>query len=125
MTSIINKVLLVEDEVDSRKLVVRLLTHYGINVIEAGTGEEALGKAQDVTPSLIIIDLALPGMDGWTLFSKLKAMPKFANTPFVAITAYHTAELASEAIKTGFNAYFAKPFNVTTFVRELEDVVRV
>lgn len=126
MISIINKILLIEDEPDVRRLMTRVLNHYGITVIEATTGEEALVKIEEgLPPTLIIVDLALPGMDGWTLLNHLRNNPKLSNTPCIAITAYHTAELAHQAIQAGFNAYFTKPFNVMTFVNDLEDVVRV
>lgn len=126
MISIINKVLLIEDEPDVRGLMVRILNHYGITVIEATTGEEALLKLEEgLPPTVIIVDLALPGMDGWSVLSHLKNNPKLSNTSCIAITAYHTAELAQQAIQAGFNAYFTKPFNVTTLVHDLEDVVRV
>jgi two-component system, cell cycle response regulator DivK len=74
-------------------------------------------------PTLIILDLALPGLDGWGLMKRLKADKSLAHIPCVAITAFHTPELAEQAIVAGFNAYFAKPIDAMSFVRELQGIV--
>jgi CheY-like chemotaxis protein len=116
-------VLVVEDEADSMELVQGLLSYYGIHSVGAASGEEALLMIDDLSPTLIIIDLALPGLDGWGLLKKLKAHSLLSRVPCVAITAFHTPELAEQAIRTGFDAYFAKPIDATSFVRELEAVV--
>src|SRR5512140_1542055 len=92
------KVLVVEDESDSMELVQGLLAYHGIPCIEAATGEDALKLLRTQIPTLILIDLALPGMDGWTLLQRIRQFPALAKVPRVAMTAYHTAELASKAI---------------------------
>lgn len=117
------KVLVVEDEADSMELVQELFHHYGINSIGATSGEEALNILETETPTLIIIDLALPGIDGWGLLGALKNKRSLANIPRVAITAYHTAEVANQAIEKGFDAYFSKPLDATSFVRELQGII--
>jgi CheY-like chemotaxis protein len=117
------KVLVVEDEADSMELVQGILEHYGIHSIAAPTAEEALALLDRETPTLIVVDLALPGMDGWGLLQKLKSNPHLAKIPRVAITAYHTAEVATQAIERGFDAYFSKPIEATSFVRELQGVI--
>ena len=117
------KVIVVEDEIDSMELVKGVLDYHGIASIGATTGEEALKLFQEVKPTLIIIDLALPGIDGWSVLRSLKKHPTLSRVPRVAITAYHTAEVASKAIEEGFDAYFAKPLDATSFVRELQGIV--
>ena len=116
-------VLVIEDEFDSMELVQGFFQHYGINCIGVPTAEEALDVLQSDLPSLILVDLALPGMDGWELLNRLKANRAWANIPRVAFTAYHTAEVANQAIERGFHAYFAKPLDATSFVRELQGIV--
>lgn len=116
-------VLVVEDEADSMELVQGLLNHYGINCLGVTTGEEAIRALDSMSPSLIILDLALPGVDGWGVLKKVRTHKKLANVPCVAITAFHTAELTDQAIKAGFDAYFPKPIDATSFVRELEMIV--
>jgi hypothetical protein len=122
--NLIQHVLVIEDEADSRSLMTRLFQFHGIKVTAAATGEEALKALENLRPNLIIVDLALPSMDGWTVLKRLKANTKLAHIPVIAITAFHTAELAQEAIRVGFNAYFAKPLNVMTFIPELEELVK-
>jgi CheY-like chemotaxis protein len=117
------KVLVVEDEADSMELVQELFHHHGIPSIGASSGEEALRILETETPTLIIIDLALPGIDGWGLLGALKNKRALSNIPRVAITAYHTAEVANQAIEKGFDAYFSKPLDATSFVRELQGII--
>lgn len=117
------KVLVVEDENDSMELVQGIFEHYGVHSVGAPTAEEALRLLQHQQPNLIIIDLALPGMDGWRLLSEIKGQSSFAQVPCVAITAYHSAETATQAIRHGFDAYFSKPIDATSYMRELESIV--
>ncbi len=117
------QVLVIEDENDSMELVRGLLDHRGIRSVGVASGEEALEAIQEFLPTLIIVDLALPGLNGWDLLEHFKAIDELTNVPRVAITAYHTAELAEQAIEAGFHAYFAKPLDATSFVRELEVIV--
>lgn len=116
-------VLVVEDENDSLEFVQGLLEHHGIESVGVSSGEEALETLKGMKPSLIVVDLALPGLDGWGVLEQLMASPSLRNVPRVAITAFHTAELAERAIEAGFNAYFAKPLDATSFVRELETIM--
>jgi CheY-like chemotaxis protein len=116
-------VLVVEDEADSMELVQGLLSHYGIHCSGVDSGEAALHALETMTPTLIILDLALPGVDGWGVLKKIRSHKALSNVPCVAITAFHTPELADQAIKAGFNAYFPKPIDATSFVRELETIV--
>src|SRR5579859_7899530 len=91
-------VLVVEDENDSMEVVQGVLAYHGIQSVGAPTGEEALSLLENMRPALIVIDLALPGLDGWELLKNVRANPKLAGVPCVAITAFHTPELAEEAI---------------------------
>lgn len=116
-------VLVVEDEADSMELVQGLLSYYGIPSVGATSGEEALAVLEQMSPTLIIIDLALPGLDGWGVLKELKAHRSLSKVPCVAITAFHTPELADQAIGAGFDAYFAKPIDATSFVRELQTIL--
>jgi CheY-like chemotaxis protein len=116
-------VLIVEDEYDSMELVQGILDHYDIRYLSASDGEQALEILQHESPTLIIIDLALPGIDGWNLLRAIRADPRFDEVPCVATTAYHSFETADRAIEEGFEAYFPKPIEATAFVRELEYIV--
>lgn len=116
-------VLVIEDEADSMELVQGLLSHHGVNSVGATSGEEALELLKRTTPTLIILDLALPGVDGWGVLKQVRSNRALSHVPCVAITAFHTPELAEQAIEAGFDAYFAKPIDSTSFVRELQALV--
>lgn len=116
--------LVVEDEADSADVVSRILSYHNIPHTVARTAEDALTILEQERPTLLIIDLALPGMDGWDLLRVVRGNPETARIPAVAITAYHSTKVAQEAIIAGFDAYFPKPIEATSFVRELERVVQ-
>ena len=117
-------VLIVEDEYDSMELVQGILDHYDIQYLAAGDGEQALEILKDTIPTLVIVDLALPGIDGWNLLRTIRADPRLDGVPCVATTAYHSFEIADRAIEEGFVAYFPKPIEATAFVRELEHIIK-
>jgi CheY-like chemotaxis protein len=117
------KVLVVEDEVDSMEMVQEILEYYGVRCVPASTAEDALNELRSLQPTLIIIDLALPGMDGWSLLAEIQRRPMLADVPCVAITAYDSFEVAEHAIEKGFEAYFPKPLDATSFVRELQGII--
>ena len=116
-------VLVVEDDPDGQEVVARILSHHNITVDIAGTGEEALTLLEQNTYSIAVIDLALPNIDGWRLLETIRKSPVLMEMPCVAVTAFHSAEVAVKAIKVGFAAYFPKPLDTTSFVRELRRFV--
>ncbi len=116
-------ILVVEDDPDGQEVVARMLRHHNLRFDSAYTGEDALTFIMKNSYDAVIVDLALPGMDGWTLLSKIQGDPRTSKLPCVAITAFHSAEVAVQAIEAGFQAYFPKPLEATSFVRELESVL--
>jgi len=119
------RILVVEDDPDGQAVVAHILDylHYQIDV--AGDGEEATRYLQAAggAYNAVIIDLALPGKDGWTLLSEIQADPMTAHIPCLAVTGYHTSKLREEALQRGFTAYFAKPLDATSFARALESIL--
>lgn len=111
--------LLIEDTVDSAEVVETILEHHNISYTTAGTAEQALVILTTETPDIILVDLDLPGMNGWELLKRLRTNPQTANLPIIAITAYHSTRVADEAITAGFDAYFTKPLETACFVEEL------
>jgi CheY-like chemotaxis protein len=116
-------VLIVEDEPDSREVVQAVLRMAGIEHRAVPSGEEALRVLEGSVPSLILIDLALPGMNGWSLLQEIQRQERLAPVRRVAVTAYHNLEVAEAAIDAGFDAYFPKPLDAGSFVRELQSVL--
>jgi CheY-like chemotaxis protein len=116
-------ILVVEDDQDGQELVARMLNYHKIPFHIVFTAEDALEALNQGQYTGAIFDLNLPGMDGCTLLDAVKSDPHTANLPCVAITAYHSADLAVKAIEAGFVAYFPKPLESTSFVRELQRVL--
>ncbi|NDJ35004.1 MAG: response regulator [Chloroflexi bacterium] len=117
------QVLVVEDERDSIRMVSDMLTHFGIQVSVANNGEECLASLHQSAPTLVVMDLSMPVMDGWETLAEMRADMRTAHIPVVAITAYHSASVAQDALAAGFDAYFPKPLDATSFVKQLAGIV--
>jgi two-component system cell cycle response regulator DivK len=107
-----NKVILViEDQEDNRRILRDLLTSGGYDVIEAVTGEEGVSSAESHKPDLILMDIQLPGLDGYGATRRIKAIPELNQTPIIAVTSYALSGDDVKAFEAGCDAYFAKPFS--------------
>lgn len=115
------RLLVVEDDPDGQAVVSHILAYMNVPmdvVGDAETAEKLLFEERNVY-TLVVVDLALPGKDGFALLNTILTTPETANLPCVAVTAYHTSKLREQAIAAGFSAYFAKPIDATSFGREL------
>ena len=99
-------VLVVEDEYDSVQMVSKILNHHGIEAHVAGNGVECLEMLAQMEPTIIVMDLAMPEMDGWETLVAIRSNPETAHIPVVAMTAYHSVDVASDAIEAGFDSIF-------------------
>jgi two-component system cell cycle response regulator DivK len=113
-------ILIVEDNEKNRKLVRDVLQFKGYKTIETGAAEEGIQRARAERPDLILMDIQLPGMDGMTALSHLKADPATAGIPVIALTASAMTEDREKILATGFDGYLTKPINV----KEFTEVVR-
>lgn len=118
-------ILVVEDDPDGQAVVAHILEYMQINIDVASDAEQAANWLfkEGRHYNAIIIDLALPGKDGWQLLSEIQQHKSTSDVPCIAITAYHTSKLREEAIASGFTAYFAKPLDATSFARQLEAIL--
>ena len=125
MTSHNLQILVVDDDFDSLQVTMQAVQlHSGaVEVIGVHDGEECMDRLRTLRPHLIVLDLALPQMDGWQTLASIRANPILAGIPVVAITAYHSYNVAEDARKAGFDAYFPKPLNVSTFMNNLEQII--
>ncbi len=117
------KVIVVEDTYDDQQVVSRMLEHYGIQVFLAKNGDECLELLQNFEPTLIVTDLAMPKRDGWQTLLAVRSNESTAHIPVIAITAYHSTDVAEDALQAGFNGYFPKPIHPQTFVHRLEEII--
>jgi two-component system cell cycle response regulator DivK len=111
-------VLLVEDNPHNRKIFSGMLTHAGFRVTEAEDGHEALKRAEE-QPDLILMDLSIPGVDGWEVTRRLKSNPKTKAIPIVALTAHAMHGDKDRALEAGCDGYLAKPISPKKVVEEV------
>lgn len=105
----VKKILVVEDDADNRRIVNKVLSVEGYRVIEAIDGVEALSRARTELPDLVLMDLALPNMDGWEATRQLKADPQTCRIPVVALTAVAMRGDEERARAAGCDDYLSKP----------------
>ena len=109
MTTSSPLILLVDDFQDNREMYAEYLRFSGYRVAEAANGQEALDKAQTLLPNLIVMDLSLPGMDGWEATRRLKADDRTKRIPVVALTGHALAGHSKGAHDAGCDAFVTKP----------------
>jgi two-component system cell cycle response regulator DivK len=113
-------ILIVEDNDKNRKLVRDVLQFKGYQTIEATTAEEGIDLARVEKPSLILMDIQLPEMDGLTALARLKAEPLTRDIPVIAITASAMPQDLERIRQAGFDAYQTKPISVKEFIGLVE-----
>jgi CheY-like chemotaxis protein len=113
-------ILVIEDYSDSRVLLSALLRSKGYKVIEAKDGREGMLQANRVKPDLILMDLAMPEMDGVEATRQLRKRQVLAETPIFAITAYATADVKRDALAAGCTEIFQKPLDVETLLGRIK-----
>ena len=116
-------ILIVEDHEKNRKLVRDVLKFKGYEVIEAETGEEGVRLALERRPSLVLMDIRLPGIDGVEALRRIRADVSTRAIPIMAITASVMTEDRQKIMDAGFDAYQSKPLNVKHFVAAVEQLL--
>jgi two-component system, cell cycle response regulator DivK len=102
-------VLVVDDYQDAREMYAEYLSFSGFRVVEASTGTEAVEKALELRPDVILMDLSLPGMDGWAATRQLKNDDRTKFIPVVALTGHALAGASEGARLAGCDAFVTKP----------------
>lgn len=118
-------ILVVDDMVETRRLMRRVLERGRFRVIEAGTGEEALRSIETSRPDLVVLDLRLPGMSGFDVARAVRASadPVVAATVLLACSASVQAEVRREAIEAGCDDFEGKPFDVRVFADRVRELI--
>jgi two-component system cell cycle response regulator DivK len=112
-------VLVVEDYQDARDMYAEYLRYAGFRVAEAANGYEAIEKASELVPDIILMDLALPRMDGWEATRRLKENDRTRHIPVVALTGHALAGYVESATKAGCDAFVTKPCLPDALVAEI------
>ena len=105
------RILVVEDHEENRRIMRDLLTSAGYEMIEAVTGEEGVALAERERPDLILMDIQLPGLDGYEATRQIKANPALRSIPIIAVTSYALSGDDVKAREAGCDAYVTKPFS--------------
>jgi two-component system cell cycle response regulator DivK len=114
------KVLVADDRPTGRELVRAVLENSGYDVFEAADGAEALRVAREQQPNLIILDIHMPGRDGFGVVEELRKDEQFATTPIIALTASAMQGDRERAMAMGFTGYITKPIRLDALRQEVE-----
>jgi two-component system, cell cycle response regulator DivK len=115
-----SKILLVEDHQEIWDFLSRRLKRRGYDVIVAEDGENGLAKARSDAPDLLLLDMNLPVIDGWTVAKTLKSDEATRHIPIIALTAHAMAGDRDKAMQAGCDDYHAKPVDFSQLLNQIE-----
>lgn len=118
------RILIVEDNADNLMLIADILSSLEYEVLQAVDGEQGLHLAEAERPDLILMDLSLPRLDGWTATRRIKANPALADIPIIALTAHAVMGDRERALAAGCDDYVAKPVNLRELAQKLNRFIR-
>ena len=113
-------ILYVEDNIDNRTLVRRVLLSEDYGLIEAVNAADCLRILETTKPDLILMDINMPDMDGYTLTAKIKTIPGFERVPILALTANVMRGDKEKTLEAGCDGYIQKPLDIDQLIREVE-----
>ena len=119
------KILYVEDNPDNVYMLTRRLKKKGFELIIAGDGQEGIDKAIEESPDLILMDLSLPTMDGWTATAEIKKIEGVKDIPIIALSAHAMPEHRDRAIKAGCSDYDTKPVDIKRLLSKMERYIEL
>jgi two-component system cell cycle response regulator DivK len=114
------RVLIIEDNVDNYELVRFLLERLDYDTVWARSGREGIDMAKTLRPDLVLMDLTLPEMDGWTATERIKNDPATMHIPVIALTAHTLPGDRKRALDAGCDGYLSKPVNISLFNETIE-----
>ena len=119
------KILYVEDNPDNVYMLTRRLKKKGFELIIAGDGQEGIDKAIEESPDLILMDLSLPTMDGWTAPAEIKKIEEVKDIPIIALSAHAMPEHRDRAIKAGCSDYDTKPVDIKRLLSKMGQYIEL
>jgi two-component system, cell cycle response regulator DivK len=117
------KILLVEDNEDNSDMLTRRLERRGYEVVLATDGESAIQMAQSISPSLILMDMRLPGIDGWAATAQLKGAPETNTIPIIGLSAHALTADRDKAFEAGCDDYETKPVEFPRLLEKIEAIL--
>jgi len=115
------RILVVDDHADNRRILRDLLQSAGFEILEAMTGEEAVTRAEATVPDLILMDIQLPGIDGYEATRRIKANPALRGIPLIVVTSYALSGDDARALAAGADGYVAKPFSPRAMLAKVRE----
>ncbi len=115
------RAVVVEDNADTRTMIAESLALAGYQVRTAGSGEDALGMLEEARPDMVLVDIGLPGMDGYEFMRRARALPGMADVPAFAVTGYGTEDDVRRGREVGFAGHFVKPVDVGALDRRIRE----
>jgi two-component system cell cycle response regulator DivK len=116
-------ILYVEDNPDNRLLIRRVLMSEGYSVIEAANAKDAFARINEAAPNLILMDINMPDIDGYTLTTQLRALPTLNNVPIIALTANVMKGDRERSLEAGCDGYLQKPVDIDTLTSQVEKFI--
>ena len=117
-------ILLIEDNELNRDMLSRRLRKRGYEVLTAEDGESGIAMAKAQAPALILMDVSLPGIDGWEATRRLRAAPETRDIPIVALTAYATSGDRDTALAAGCDDFDTKPIELPRLLEKIETLLK-
>jgi len=117
------RILVVDDNEDNRQILIDLFSGAGYEVIEAHTGLDAVMIATREVPDLVLMDIQLPGIDGYEATRRIKAQAALARTPVIAVTSYALAGDDRKAADAGCDHYVSKPFSPRALLAKVRTIL--
>jgi two-component system cell cycle response regulator DivK len=118
------RILVIEDQEDNRRIVRDLLTSVGYEIIEAVTGEDGVRAAATHVPDLILMDIQLPGLDGYDATRRIKANTTLRQIPIIAVTSYALSGDDVKAFEAGCDGYVSKPFSPRALLAKIRQFLQ-
>ncbi|HXX11199.1 MAG TPA: response regulator [Burkholderiales bacterium] len=115
------RILLVEDQEDNRRIMRDLLSASGYQLVEANDGEQGLALASSEVPDLILMDIQLPGLDGYEVTRRIKANAALSHIPIIAVTSYALSGDDQKAFAAGCDGYVTKPFSPRQLLAKIRE----
>ena len=114
------RILVIEDHEENRRLLRDLLTSFGYELVEAVTGEDGVIAAENERPDLILMDIQLPGIDGYETTRRIKANSALNSIPVIAVTSYALSGDDIKAFAAGCDGYLTKPFDPAELLAKIQ-----
>jgi CheY-like chemotaxis protein len=119
------KVLVIDDVQINRAVIVELLTRIGFVTVEAAGGEDGIAIAQAERPDLILTDIVMPGVGGLDVTRRLRALPEFARTPIIAVSASPFSVDGARSLEAGANAFITKPVDFDVLLARMSELLGI